>query len=435
MNSSFYEFIKDTIFRDNYQMIAEIIITGDEICSGAVVDSNSSHIAQMLEGEGIQVVRHNSVCDDIDTIVSILKEIGNRADIAVVTGGLGPTTDDLTPEAAAKAAGVGLFVNDIAQAGIEDFFKTRNCSMTDIDRKQAMLPEGAECLRNPVGTAPGFQLKISRCNFFFLPGVPFEMRRMLADSVLPRIEMLCGSKREFSFVRNISIFGLTEADINQRLSALTEKFPGIKPGFRANFPEIYVKLYARGKDKNICNELLIKASEWVLSKIGENVFSVDGESMEAVVGGLLRRKKASLAVAESCTGGLLSHWITNVPGSSDYFLFSGVTYSNEAKIKVLGVLPETIERCGAVHEETAKEMAEGVRRVSGADYGLATTGIAGPGGGTDEKPVGTVCIGLATPDVIKWYRFNFTSGNRSMNKKIFAMKALDLLRMELLSKK
>lgn len=160
---------------------------------------------------------------------------------------------------------------------------------------------------------------------------------------------------------------------------------------------------------------------------------VDGESMEAVVGGLLRRKKASLAIAESCTGGLLSHWITNVSGSSDYFLFSGVTYSNEAKIKVLGVLPETIERYGAVHEETAKEMAEGARRVSGADYGLATTGIAGPGGGTDEKPVGTVCIGLATPDVIKGYRFNFTSGNRSMNKKIFAMKALDLLRMELLS--
>ncbi|MEA3279265.1 MAG: competence/damage-inducible protein A [Thermodesulfobacteriota bacterium] len=413
-------------------MIAEIIITGDEICSGGVVDSNSAHIAQLLEGEGIQVVRHNSVCDDIDTIVSILKETGNRSDIAVVTGGLGPTTDDLTAEAAAKAAGVGLVVSDIAQAGIENFFKTRKCSMTDFDRKQAMLPEGAECLCNPVGTAPGFQLKIGRSHFFFLPGVPFEMRRMLADSVLPWIERRYGSEREFSFIRNISIFGLTEADINQRLAALTEKFPEIKLGFQANFPEIYVKLYARGKDKNICNELLIKASEWVLNKIGDNVFSVDGESMEAVVGGLLRRKKASLAIAESCTGGLLSHWITNVPGSSDYFLFSGVTYSNEAKIKVLGVLPETIERYGAVHEETAKEMAEGARRVSGAAYGLATTGIAGPGGGTDEKPVGTVCIGFATPDVVKGYRFHFTSGNRSMNKKIFATKALDLLRRELL---
>lgn len=413
-------------------MIAEIIITGDEICSGGVVDSNSAYIAQRLEGEGIQVVRHNSVCDDIDIIVSILKEIGTRADITVVTGGLGPTSDDLTVEAAAKAAGVGLVVNDMAQSSIEDFFKTRNRSITDIDRKQAMLPEGAECICNPVGTAPGFQLKIGRCRFFFLPGVPFEMRRMLADSVLPRVESLCGNEREFSFIRNISIFGLTEADINRRLAGLAEKFPGIKPGFRAIFPEIHVKLYARGKDKNICNELLIKASEWVLSKIGENVFSVDGESMEAVVGGLLRRKKANLAVAESCTGGLLSHWITNVAGSSDYFLFSGVTYSNEAKIKVLGVLPETIELYGAVHEETAKEMAEGARRVSGAAYGLATTGIAGPGGGTDEKPVGTVCVGIATPDAVKGYRFNFTSGNRSMNKKIFAMKALDLLRRELL---
>ncbi len=413
-------------------MIAEIIITGDEICSGGVVDSNSAHIAQRLEGKGIQVVRHNSVCDDIAAIVSILKEIGSRADITVVTGGLGPTSDDLTAEAAANAAGVGLAVNDMAQSSIKDFFKTRKRSMTDFDRKQAMLPEGAECLCNPVGTAPGFQLKIGRCNFFFLPGVPFEMRRMLADSVLPWIERLYGSEKDFSFIRNISIFGLTEADISQRLAGLAEKFPGIKPGFRAIFPEIHVKLYARGKDKDICNELMIKASEWVLSKIGENVFSVDGESMEAVVGGLLRRKKANLAVAESCTGGLLSHWITNVSGSSDYFLFSGVTYSNEAKIKVLGVLPETLKRYGAVHEETAKEMAEGARHVSGAAYGLATTGIAGPGGGTDEKPVGTVCIGLATPDAVKGYRFNFTSGNRLMNKKIFAMKTLDLLRMELL---
>jgi len=393
-------------------MIAEIIITGDEICSGAVVDGNSPHIAQYLELAGIRVVRHNSVCDDIDAIASILKEIGTRTDIAVATGGLGPTTDDLTPEAAAKAAGVGLVVNDI-------------------DRKQAMLPEGAKCLRNHVGTAPGFQLKIGRCHFFFLPGVPFKMRMMLADSVLPWIERLYGNEREFFFIRNISIFGLTEADISRRLDGLAEKFPGIKPGFRAFFPEIHVKLCARGKDKYICNELLIKASEWVLNKIGNNVFSVDGESMEAVVGGLLRRQKANLAVAESCTGGLLSHWITNVAGSSDYFLFSGVTYSNEAKIKVLGVLPDTLKQYGAVHEETAKEMAEGVRRVSGAAYGLATTGIAGPGGGTDEKPVGTVCIGLATPDVVKGYRFNFTSGNRSMNKKIFAMKALDLLRMKL----
>jgi nicotinamide-nucleotide amidase len=413
-------------------MIAEIIITGDEICSGTVVDSNSSHIAQMLEGEGIQVARHNSVCDDIDAIVSMLKETGSRADITVVTGGLGPTTDDLTAEAAAEAAGVGLVVSDIAQSSIEDFFKIRKRSMADLDRKQAMLPEGAECFCNPVGTAPGFQLKIGRCNFFFLPGVPFEMRRMLADSVLPWIERSYGGEREFSFIRNISVFGPAEADINQRLVGLTEKFPGIKLGFRANFPEIHVKLSVRGKDKHIGNKFLIKASEWVLSKIGENVFSVDGESMEAVVGSFLRRKKASLAIAESCTGGLLSHWITNVPGSSDYFVFSGVTYSNKAKIKVLGVLPETIERYGAVHEETAKEMAEGARRVSGADYGLATTGIAGPGGGTDKKPVGTVCIGLATPDVIKGYRFNFTSGNRSMNKNIFAMKALDLLRRELL---
>ena len=174
-----------------------------------------------------------------------------------------------------------------------------------------------------------------------------------------------------------------------------------------------------------------RASEWVLKKLGENAFSVDGSSMEAVVGALLSGKKATLAVAESCTGGLISHWLTNVPGSSNYFLFSGVTYSNEAKAKVLGVSSETLKRYGAVHEETAKEMAEGVRRVAGSTYGLATSGIAGPDGGTDDKPVGTVCIGLAGPHFAKGFRFFFPFDRRLRNKKIFAMKALDLLRQEL----
>ena len=386
-------------------MIAEILATGDEICSGAVLDSNSAYIAQKLEEAGIKVARQSCVGDDIDTLASILKEIGSRADLAVVTGGLGPTADDLTAEAAAKATGVKL---------------------------QAMLPKGAESLYNPLGTAPGFFMKIGRCSAFFMPGVPSEMRRMLSDMVLPRIEKLQVGVKKFRPVKEISLFGLTESAISERLTGLTAEFPGIKIGICVRFPEVHVKLYTSGKDEKDLNELLKKACKWVLKKFGEKAFSIDGGSMEAVVGDLLRRKKSTIAVAESCTGGLISHWLTNVPGSSDYFLFSGVTYSNKAKIKVLDVLPATLKQYGAVHEETAKEMAEGARRIAGATYGLSTTGIAGPGGGTVDKPVGTVCIGLATPSGAKGYRFSFPFDDRSMNKRIFAMTALDLLRRELL---
>jgi len=411
-------------------MLSEILATGDEILTGSVIDSNSAHIAQKLEEAGIEVVRHGCVGDDVEALASILKEISVRADLSVITGGLGPTSDDITAEAAATAAGVEPVFNREAMSSIENFLKTQGREVVALNKKQAMMPEGAECLFNSVGTAPGFVLRIGRCIFFFLPGVPSEMRRMLADEVLPWIDKL-QKEKNFSLVKTISTFGLAEAAVNERLAGFPEKFPEIKLGLRAKFPIIYVKLYVREKDKERANILLENASEFVLNKIGECAFSADGESMEAVVGGLLRREKATIAVAESCTGGLISHLLTNVPGSSDYFLFSGVTYSNMAKIKVLGVSEAILKQYGAVHEETVKQMADGARRVAGATYGISTSGIAGPGGGTEEKPVGTVCIGIATPDSVEAYRFNFQLNERLRNKRIFAITALDLLRRKL----
>ncbi len=413
-------------------MIAEILTTGQEILTGDVIDSNSAHIAQILEEAGIEVIRHSSVGDDIKALVSIIKEISERADFAVVTGGLGPTTDDITAEAAAKSAGVELVLNRSALNVVEKYFKDRNRPMRSSNKKQAMLPEGSECLNNPVGTAPGFLLKIGLCSFFFIPGVPFEMRRMISDKVVPRMKNLLGSGKEVCLVKNISTFGLGESEISERLVGLTAEFPELKLGFRAKFPEIQVKLYGRDKDERRIHQQIEKAFKWVLSGLDQKVFSVDGSSMEAVVGSLLLDKKATLAVAESCTGGLISHWLTNVPGSSNYFLFSGVTYSNESKETLLGVSSEILKQYGAVHQETVKEMAEGAKRVAGATYGLATSGIAGPEGGTEDKPVGTVCVGLATPHSAKGFRFFFPFNSRSRNKKIFAMTALDLLRKELL---
>ena len=413
-------------------MIAEILSTGDEIRSGAVVDSNSAYIAQRLEETGVSVRRHSCVGDDFGLMTRVMTEIGNRADIAVVTGGLGPTLDDITSASAARAGGVELVLHEQALASIEKYFKTRNHPMSASNRKQAMLPRGAECLYNPIGTAPGFQVNIGRCHFFCLPGVPHEMRRMLSDEVLPRVQQIKGDSHISYLVKTVSIFGLTESVTGERLSMLEDKFPEIKLGLRATFPIIHVKLYASGEDRDRICAMLETAATWVRDEVGDKAFSTDGSSMESVVGNLLRDKKATLAVAESCTGGLLSNWLTNVPGSSDYFLFSGVTYSNDAKIRVLSVSPETIERYGAVHEQTAKEMAEGARRTVGATYGISTTGIAGPDGGTDEKPVGTVCIGLSGPDSTRASRYTLNYGDRLRNKTMFAMVALNLLRRELL---
>jgi nicotinamide-nucleotide amidase len=414
-------------------MIAEILTTGDEIRSGALVDSNSAYIAQILEGAGVEVVRHSCVGDDLEKIMTILQEIGSRSDIAVVTGGLGPTVDDITAAAAARAAGVELVLNPRALASIEKFFKRRQRPVTDSNKKQAMLPDDAECLCNPVGTAPGFHLKMGRCDFFFLPGVPFEMQRMLDNEVIARVLKTQTEGPRVRLTKTLATFGLTESATGEKLAGFERLFPQIKLGFRAKFPEIHVTLYAGGPDEERLQKQLKQAVDWIFDKLGDKVFSDAGGSLEKAVGNLLNENNATLAVAESCTGGLISDLVTNVPGSSDYFVFSAVTYTNQSKMNILGVAAETLDRHGAVAVETAKEMAWGVKHVSGATYGLSTSGIAGPGGATDAKPVGTVCIGLATPQSVTGRRFNFTFNDRRMNKHIFAATALELLRRELLS--
>jgi nicotinamide-nucleotide amidase len=413
-------------------MNVEILITGDEIRSGAVIDRNSATIAMKLEEAGFNVVRHTCVGDNVEGLALILQEIGNRSDAALVTGGLGPTPDDLTAQAAAVSIGVELVLNLPALHGVERYFKARNRMMPDSNKKQAMLPRGAELILNPVGTAPGFMLKINRCMFFFLPGVPFEMERMFSDTVLTHLKTLRGDDSEFRMVKTISTFGLTESATAERMSGISGMFPEIVIGYRAKFPEIQIKLYGRDKDKDVLHQRMLKAGSAVIEEIGDNVFSEDESPMEAMVGRFLLRRNETLAVAESCTGGLISHLLTNVPGSSNYFIFSGVTYSNEAKQKVLGVSSDVLEHYGAVHEKTAKEMAAGVRRIAESDYGLATSGIAGPDGGSDEKPVGTVCIGLATRQSALGFRFFFPFNSRWRNKKIFAVKALDILRRHLI---
>ena len=236
-------------------------------------------------------------------------------------------------------------------------------------------------------------------------------------------------------IGTVSIFGMTESAVAAQLTRFKQLFPQFKLGFSSKFPEIHVKLYTDKPNIARLKNSAAEAIQWICRKLGNHVFSISGQSMEQVVGSLLDENQATLAVAESCTGGLIANLLTDVPGSSEYFLFSAVTYSNPAKMKILNVTAQTLDRHGAVSEQTASEMARGARNGVDATYGLATSGIAGPGGGTDDKPVGTVCIGLATPSSVKGHRFYFPQDNRSMNKHIFAVAALNLLRTELLGAK
>jgi len=252
------------------------------------------------------------------------------------------------------------------------------------------------------------------------------------EKVIPNIEKIINADLHFTKIVNIGTFGLPESLVNERLKSFSDKFQTIKLGLHAVFPEIYVKLYGKSKNKKLLKTELKNAKQWSIKKLEKYVFSDDGTPIEVVVGKLLLQKKSTISIAESCTGGLIANRLTNVAGSSNYFLFSGVTYSNEAKVNVLGVSPDTIKKYGAVSIETAKEMALGVKKFSGSTFAVSTSGIAGPGGGTNEKPVGTVCIGIATPDEVRGLAFKFSFNNRLMNKKIFAITALNQLRRTLL---
>ncbi len=413
-------------------MIAEIIATGDEIRTGALVDRNSSYIADKLEELGVAVSRHICVGDDLAQTRAVLRETADRADIAIVTGGLGPTVDDLTTRAAAEAKGVALQLDPAALEMVTAFFKKRDFPMSPQNRKQAFFPETAVCIPNPVGTAPGFELQIEDCLFFFMPGVPHEMKRMLDDAILPAILKLSGETHMVARVKTICSFGLGESVVDEKLSGITDEFPEIQLGLRATFPVIQVKLYGRGENRQNLEKQITISEKRVCDLLGDTVFSTEGHSMAQTLGQLLAEKQATVAVAESCTGGLIASQLTDVPGSSDYFLFSGVTYANAAKEEILGVPRDVLVQHGTVHPETARHMALGARKISGADYAIATSGIAGPGGGTDEKPVGTLCVGLATPQSSRGFRYNFPFRDRGQNKKLFAAVAMNKLRKELL---
>ena len=414
---------------------AEIIAVGSELLLGGRVDTNSLFLSEALAEQGIEVRFKSVVGDDVEDIGVAVTNAAKRVKLVLITGGLGPTVDDVTREAVARVTGHPLRLRPRALESITTRLQSAGRSVAQNQRRQAFLPTGAVLLRNPAGTAPGFVVKWKRCRIVCLPGVSHEARRMCADSLLPmlRQEGLLSSAIE---IRTIHAFGLLEGEIDSRLRGIIPAASPFRLGLLASPLGVSVSLT---RSKNIERRqagkrsvMTAKASldslmDEIIGKLGDHVFSIDGQTMEEVVGRHLRDRGLTIALAESCTAGLIAHRLTQVAGSSAYVDRGVVCYSNRAKTELLGVSEPLLKKNGAVSEQVATAMAQGIRTRSKADVGLSVTGIAGPGGGTKDKPVGLVYVGLAaaTGTSTKAFRFH---GERETIKLRSSQGALDVLR-------
>jgi nicotinamide-nucleotide amidase len=421
---------------------ATLIAVGNELLNGSTLDTNSHFIGGELEKIGIRVQSVSLVSDDIEKISKALKNKTADSDLVIVTGGLGPTSDDITRNGIALVAGRKLAPHPESLKRVEDYCKLRGRELNDNHKQQAFFPEGAGILVNNVGTADAFFVEIeaspsNKSLVISLPGVPAEMKVIFSEMVKPLLVQKFPEikPREILLLR---CFGLSEALLGNIIEGLN--LPQLKSGkiqiaYRPKFPEILLTFSCEVAEKNLLEETVKKVKE----KIGEEfIFSTNAtDSLEGIVGKLLIERKETLALAESCTGGLISKQVVNVPGASNYFLGSVVSYSNSLKEKFLGVSEETLKTYGAVSKETALEMAIGIKTKTGATYGISTTGIAGPDGGTDEKPVGTVWIGFVGKgnngeDFSEAFQY-FLPFKREGFRGYAAQLALDLLRRKLLN--
>lgn len=408
----------------------EVITIGDELLCGSIVDTNSSLVADKLLDLGLEVSQMISIGDDARQIQRTLREVASRSQLAIVTGGLGPTGDDRTAQAAAQAFGRGLVLHEPSLEQIRKLFEQLGVEMTPNNERQAWIPERAEVIPNPQGTAPGFAIQEGACLLMFFPGVPRELERMLDDSGLPM-----AADRFLSSIhiasRSFKVFGLTEAKTDQMVRGLTEDIKGVSLASLPRFPELRLRITARAGNPEEAEDLLNKAEGLIRAKVGAWIYGTDDEELETVVNELLRKGTKTLAVAESCTGGLIAHRLTNVSGSSEILDRSFVVYSVLAKEELLGLSSELLTRHGAVSGATAKAMAAGAREKANTTLGLAVTGVAGPGGGDDRAPVGTVYIGLADASQ-SWSQRFAIRGSRWHTKNLAASIALDWLRRYLL---
>jgi nicotinamide-nucleotide amidase len=419
----------DQNFPGGVPVKAEIIAIGRELLDGSQVDTNTAYIGSRLWALGVDVVRSTLVPDEPRIIEEVLERALDSAGMVVTTGGLGTTSDDRTKHVVARLFGRNLVMDENALANVQAHFENIGLAMPEINLTQAMVPEGARIIENERGTAPGLVLEREGALLFVLPGVPSEMRAMVEHYLVPFLEGR-GFVR-LAEERILRTTGLPESSIAEEIGDLATRLARVEVAYLPSVDGVDIKVIGRGDSAAQAMKTADRAADRLADRLGDAVYASGAESMEEIVGYLLAMRKKTVAVAESCTGGRLGWRLTRIPGSSDYFVGGVVAYSNDLKKRLLGVKAGTLKASGAVSREVAIEMADGVRQRGRADYGVSITGTAGPGGGTDEKPVGLVYVAVASGRrrMAEEYRF---SGGRGTVRRAATQAALNLLRLELL---
>ncbi len=409
-------------------MKAVVIAVGTELISGQTVDSNSSYLSRKLAEHGIETDAHLTVGDNLRDIADAISQAAGRADVVVVTGGLGPTVDDLTRQALANAMGVELVTDTRSLDRIEKFFSRRGWKMSEVNRVQAMVPAGAKAIDNDTGTAPGIAAGIGRCRIFLLPGVPEEMKAMFASGVCPLLPAAEGVVLR----HEVHMFGKGESDIGAAVADLMRLEGAVTVGITVHAGMVSLRIASRAADEAAARRQIRKIADEIRNRLGNLVIGEGDCTISSAVGELLKKRGQTLATAESCTGGFIGKLITDTPGSSSYYLGGAVAYSNRIKSDLLFVEPAMIESHGAVSEEVAAAMATGCRLRFGSDWAVSVTGIAGPDGGTAEKPVGLVYTAVASPDGSVEVHKNIFPGARDIVRLRTAQFALNFVRLGLL---
>jgi nicotinamide-nucleotide amidase len=408
---------------------AELLTIGDEILYGQIVDTNSQWMSVALSNAGIKVVRKTSVGDSEGEIIRALAEAESRADIILITGGLGPTSDDLTKPCLAKYFNCGMSIHEEALAEVTAFFKSRGRDLTEVNRQQASLPVCCTKITNSLGTAPGMWFTKNGKVFVSMPGVPHEMKRMMTDLIVPRLQNTFQPPAIHHQV--IRTIGIGESFLAEKISDWEQALPShVKLAYLPSLGEVKLRLTSSGSSPEELKKETDALTTSLQERIGQYIYGYGDDAIEVVVGKILREKKLTISVAESCTGGYLSHLITSVPGSSDYFLGSMIPYAYEIKMRQLGVKPEILEKHGAVSEPTIIEMANIVRAKFNTQIGVATSGIAGPGGATPDKPVGLVWIAYSDKNHTVTRKL-LLSQDRMINIRSASIAVLNLIRTSL----
>ncbi len=408
---------------------AEIIAIGSELLTPTRTDTNSLWLTEKLNDIGIEVMLKTIVGDDGARLQEAVSDAMRRSDVVITTGGLGPTADDITRKFAAKAVGRELVYHDEIELHLRERFRNWGREMPEINKRQAFVIDGADVLPNPNGSAVGMMAEIGRRFLIVLPGPPRENQPMFTDHVLPRLTEIAGEVHVARRVLKVS--GMGESAVDEIAAPIYTRYEGAQTSVLFNKSEVEIHIAAKGPDARAARATIDKLADELAEALGIAVFSTDGESMEMVVGRLLKERSETLATAESCTGGLIGRRITEVPGSSAYFIEGAITYANDAKIRTLGVAPELLEKYGAVSAECAEAMAGGMRKYAGTMHAISVTGIAGPDGGSEEKPVGTVFIGYAGPDAVRSIKL-VIPGDRYLIRWRTSQAALDYLRRQLM---